>query len=251
MVTALATYVESAVPSTILALTFRDPATYIANCTALKAGNYKRTFAQYDNVDDNSGLTSVAGIIGYAMGNNTTTSKAFTLAYKSVIGLVAISTLTSVQLSALLAVNCNVYINQATSYNLFRQGKMADGTSFDEVLYLDMLVEQIKYNIMYALTTQPKIPQTDSGITTLSNAVANACDVFVTTGFIAPGIWSGDTILMLKTGDALSAGYLVQFASLASQSQADREARIAPSCYVCAKLAGAIEHIVIGITVNR
>ena len=55
----------------------------------------------------------------------------------------------------------------------------------------------------------------------------------------------------LKTGDALSTGYMVLADTLANQSQADRDARKSPPIYVAVKMAGAIEHVVIGIVVNR
>lgn len=248
---ALATYVESAIPSTILAVSINDSAKYVSYMTALKAGNYRRTLSMYDNLANNANKTAISGIIGYAMGVNVPDAPAFTLAYKSITGLEAYTTLSAADLTALLALYGNVYINQATVYNLFRQGTMADGISFDEVLYLDMLTEQIKTNIMLALTTLPKIPQTNEGINILTNTISNACEEFVAKDFIAPGTWTGPNVLNLSTGDALSRGYLVQFASLSSQSQIDREARKAPNCYVCVKLTGAIEHVTIAITVNR
>ena len=45
--TALATYVESAVPSTMLAVSINDVGDYIAYMTALKGGSYRRTMVQY------------------------------------------------------------------------------------------------------------------------------------------------------------------------------------------------------------
>ena len=85
----------------------------------------------------------------------------------------------------------------------------------------------------------------------MTDAIADACELSVASGFLAPGVWTGPAILNLNTNDALSRGYLVQFDSLTNQAQADREARIAPNCYVAVKTAGAIEHVVISVTVNR
>lgn len=247
----LASYVQSALPSTMLALTFRASGAYATLIGALNSGNYSRTISMYDAMTDNAGKTAIAGIIGYAMGANTEGALAYTLAYKQIVGLTADDTLTEGELTALLAINGNIYINQATKYNIFRQGKMAGGTSFDEILYLDMLVEAIKINVMSALTTSLKIPQTNAGVNILLDAVADACEGFVGIGFLAEGVWNGPAVLSLKTGDALSRGYLVQFETLESQSQVDRDARIAPNCYVAVKTAGAIEHVVIAVTVNR
>lgn len=249
--TALATYVESAIPSTALAVNIIGAAKYIPYMTALKTGGFRRTISMYDSVAANAGKTAIAGIIGYAMGNNIQGAPAFTLAYKSITGIEAFTSLTSANLTALLAQNGNVYINQASYYNLFRQGIMANGVSFDEVLYLDMLTEKIKENIMIALTTLPKIPQTNEGVNILTNTISEACEEFVESNFLAPGKWTGPNVLNLQTNDTLSNGYLVQFTSLTDQLQVDREARKAPNCYVCLKVSGAIEHVVIAVTVNR
>lgn len=247
----VAELVEAMLPSSILALTFKTKATYLELMNALKANRYDRTISMFDDVAANAGKTGIAGIIGYAMGANAANMPAFTLAYKQIIGLKSMENITSAELSNLMKANGNVYVNQANYYHLFRQGRMASGKNFDEILYLDMLVERIKSNTMTALTIYPKIPQTNEGINILTNAIENACEDFVEKGFLAPGIWTGPTILNLNTNDALSNGYLVQFAPLETQSQADRENRIAPNCYVCIKTAGAIEHLVISIVVNR
>lgn len=249
--TALASYIESASPSSILTISINDSTKYASFMQALKTGKYRRTMSMFDDIDANVGKTAIAGIIGYAMGMNIPGGQSFTLAYKPIVDLEAYTSLSSDDLVALLELNGNVYINQATYYNLFRQGKMSNGVSFDEVMYLDILTEKLKENIMVALTSLPKIPQTNEGINILVNTISEACEESVERGFIAPGIWTGQNVLSLSTGDALSRGYLVQFAELQDQLQADREARKAPNCYVCIKTAGAIEHVVIAITVNR
>lgn len=250
-VTALASYIESASPSSILAISINDDAKYVAYMQALKTGKYRRTMSMFDDIDANAGKTAIAGIIGYAMGANVPGSQSFTLAYKPIVGIEAYTSLDADDLNALLLTNGNVYVNQATFYNMFRQGTMSNGVSFDEIMYLDILTEKIKENIMIALTSLPKIPQTNEGINILTNTISEACEDSVERGFLAPGVWTGQNVLSLSTGDALSRGYLVQFTSLQDQLQTDREARKAPNCYVCVKTAGAIEHIVIAITVNR
>lgn len=247
----IAEIVESLTPSSILALTFRDSLTYLDLMNALKANAYDRTISMFDNVSINEGKTGIAGIMGYAMGANSANMPAFTLAYKQIIGLKSMDGITGEAFTSLLNANGNAYVNQANYYHLFRQGKVASGKNFDEIIYLDMLVEKIKSNTMTSLIIHPKIPQTNEGINILTNAIENACEEFVDKGFLAPGVWTGANVLSLRTNDALSKGYFVQFAPLETQSQVERENRIAPSCYVCIKTAGAIEHLVISITVNR
>lgn len=250
-IVALATYIESATPSSLLALTLTDPSTYEAILTDLEENEFSRTIAMYDDVLDNEDKTAIAAIIGYAMGANRSNLPAYTLAYKQLIGVKANEDISSVDLSSLLVKNGNIYINQASYYNLFRQGTMSSGVSFDEVLYIDMLVEKIKQNIMSILTTLPKVPQTNEGLNILANAIDDACEDFVGRGFLAPGVWAGPNVLALKKNDALSKGYLVQFSPLETQSSADRASRKAPNCYVCVKTSGSIEHVIISITVDR
>ena len=147
--------------------------------------------------------------------------------------------------------NGNVYVTRAEDYDLLQQGYMADGTSFDEILGLDMLENDIQLNVMDLLAQSRKVPQTAAGVASIINVINQACDKHVRTGFIAPGQWNGAQCLELMTGDYLDAGYLVQSDDLDSQPQADRDKRICPTIYVCVKLAGAIEFVVIEVNVNR
>lgn len=251
---AASTYIESATPASLIAYSFTNSSTYISMMNALKLGKFMKTISQYDDpttYTENAGKACIAGIIGYAMGNNNTLSNSYSLAYKSVSGLVPINNFTSSQLNALLAENGNIYINQGYYYNLFRQGKMASGDSFDEIVYIDMLVDQLKASLMNVLVNNPKVSQTEIGVSTLKVAITDVLERFRAIDFIAPGIWNGASVLSLEPGDALATGYFVQFDSIASQTAAQRAARIAPNCYICIKLAGAIEHVVISLVANK
>jgi hypothetical protein len=70
-------------------------------------------------------------------------------------------------------------------------------------------------------------------------------------GFIAPGKWNGPSIYTepdyapLQTGDMLEKGYMIMSEPIDFQSQADRDARIAPPIYVAIKLAGAIHTVMV------
>lgn len=246
----VAAYTESAKPASAYFYTTAD-----ADVLAGTAGNimetlkglkYRRTLGQYSKTN-----YAVASILGYAMGANTgLINSAYTLAYKSEVG-VATEDLTDSQVTDIKGVNGNVYINRGATYDVFEQGVMADGTPFDEIINLDMLSNNIQLAVMDLLTGYPKIPQTEDGVSLLINAINRPCSNARNIGFIAPGVWNAPSILDLSTGDMLSAGYLIMAESVASQSQADREARKAPPIYVCIKLAGAIEHVVINVQVNR
>lgn len=266
----LAAWAESAQPVTILAYTTGESVNLSLHEHAsgtdadedtegifkkLKAKGYRRSFGQYCNQPDTP--DAVAATMGYAMGANTgTINSAYTLAYKHLPGVTP-DDLTENQVSYIVGTstsegtNGNVYVNRQDSYNVLQQGRMADGTSFDEVVYLDMLKDHITLNVMDLLYQSPKIPQTNAGVTAIMGVINSACDEFVNIGFIAPGQWNGDGILSLKKGDMLAKGYLVQAEAVEAQSQADRDARKSPPIYVSIKLAGAIEWVTIQVNVNR
>ncbi len=260
----LAAWAESASPDTLLAYTTSDSSNLSDVQTGeageqtdaifkrLKAKNYRRSFGQYSKTSH-----AVAATMGYAMGQNRSTSNsAFTLAYKTLVG-VNTDDLTETQVqyvcgdSETSGVNGNVYVNRADSYDILQEGCMADGTYFDEILNLDMLKNEITLSVMDLLTSLPKIPNTDAGVSSIINVINVACNKFVKTGFIAPGVWNGGEVLNLENGTTLDAGYIVMAEAVADQSQADRDARKAPPIYVCIKTAGAIHYVTIAVNVNR
>ncbi|WNF07267.1 DUF3383 family protein [Brevibacillus borstelensis] len=212
----------------------------------LKGLGYSRTFGLFSS-------TAYAGaaVMGYAMGANTGgANSAYTLAYKALPG-VAPDPLTTTQVNYILGVNGNVYTTYGVNYKLLVQGTMASGVHFDEVLNLDMLKAEIQIGAVNALVAAKKIPQTEDGLSLLISAIEEQCEKSVTRGAIAPGVWKAAPILSLQPGDVLSKGYLVLAGRIADQTQDEREARKAPPIYVPVKMAGAIEHVVINVTVNR
>ncbi len=100
-------------------------------------------------------------------------------------------------------------------------------------------------------TSSSKIPQTDSGVNQLTNAIGGVCDAAVNNGLAAPGIWKADGFGQIVTGQYLKAGYYIYAQPIALQSQADRETRVAPPIQVAIKLAGAIQEMDVLINVNR
>lgn len=213
----------------------------------LKDANYDRSIGIYSTVD-----YAGAALMGRAMGLNTgAANSAFTLAYKDLKG-VAPEPVNTTQLNYILSVNGNVYTTYGANYKLLVQGTVASGRHFDEILDLDMLAAGIQIGVMNSLTGAPsKIPQTEDGLSLLLDAIETECEAAVTRGALAPGVWNAAPVLTLQKGDVLTKGYLVLAESMASQSQTDREARKAPPIYVPVKMAGAIEHAVINVIVNR
>ncbi len=257
---ACAAYIETATPSSVYAYTTSD-----ADCltgtasppdifTYLKSLNYARSIGQYSTIQDGvypNNIYGIVGIMGYACGQNSgLANSAFTLKFKQEVGI-AVEPLSSTQINVIEGNNGNVYLEYGNYYTIFEQGKMANGTFFDERINLDMLVNNLQLTIMDLLYQNPKIPQTDAGVTQLIEACNEACDEAVRIGFLGPGTWTGANILNLKTDDPLPNGYLVQAAPLSTQTQADRELRKSVPLYIAIKEAGAVHSVLIGVYVNR
>lgn len=248
-ITSIAAYIQSASPNSAFfydthdtAVTSGTAGNVMATCQTNK---YSRTFGVWST-------SNYAGsaAMGVAMGNNTgLANSAFTMAYKSLSGISSES-LTNAQVNTITGYNGNVYTAYGNSYNILSGGLMADGSYFDNILNQDIMTLAIQTASMNVLTSNPKVPYTDAGVNTFVTAISAACNGFLTAGYIAPGVWTGNNILNLKTGDTLSNGYAVLADKVANQTSANRSARTFPAIYVALKLAGAIEHLTIAVNVT-
>lgn len=246
---AVAGYIQSATPLSVYFYDTQDAAVLAGTTpnvmSTLQADAYGRTWGQYSTT-----AHAAAAAMGIAMGLNTgLANSAYTLAYKTEVGVTP-EVLTTAQVTAVKGWNGNVYTSYGGQYNLLVQGDTANGTPFDQVLNLDLLTVNIQTAVMNALTESPKIPQTDAGVSILVNDIMAVCAQAATQGILAPGVWNAAPVLGLQTGAALSTGYLVLAATIASQTSAQISARQAPPIYACVLMAGAIEHVVIGVVVN-
>lgn len=116
--------------------------------------------------------------------------------------------------------------------------------------YFDVVYENLalKFNAQMALynalkASGTKLPQTESGVTVLKNALGNVFQQFVRNGVISAGEWnSAQTFGDPETfrANIRNQGWYVYSVPVAQQSQADREARIAPYIQGACKRAGAI-----------
>lgn len=213
----------------------------------LKAASMKNTFALYSETP-----FAAAGAMGLSMGMaKRTAGSAFALSYKTIAG-VAGDPLTEAEVEAFKNVCANVYITRGGAFSGIERGVMADGSPYDEVMGLHRLSSDIQSAVMELLSnTRTKIPHTDAGMLQFITAINGELEKSRAYGFIAPGVWTGEDVLALETGDTLETGYLTQAEPVASQTRAERSARKAPAIYVCAKLAGAIEHVVIQVEIDR
>lgn len=239
--------------SRVFAVTSSDPGIIDSASTtdiasALKAAGYSRTFVQYSTKSKYAALSAFgrAFTVNFT-GNNTT----LTLKFKTEPG-VTYETLTSSQAAAIDAKNANVYVYYANDTAILQQGVMSNGDFFDERHGLDWLQNYVQtnlFNLLYTSTT--KIPQTEAGITRLLTNVEQSLDQAVSNGLVAPGVWNGGDIGQISSGDTLTKGYYVYAQPLATQAQADREARKAPLIQAAIKLAGAVHYADVQINVVR
>lgn len=191
------------------------------------------------------------GAMAYPMGQiSDKANSSFTVGLKSIPGCLTDS-YTSQQVRNIESNYGNVYISRGSYYNLLEEGRVFSGAWYDEIIQLDKLANTIQLDVMDLLYQNPKIAQTEGGVSRIMAKISGACQTAVKTGFIAPGQWNGVEVLNLTSGDYLPDGYLVQAESINDQSQADRDARKCPYIYVAVKLAGAIQSVVIQIDVNR
>lgn len=249
----VASAIESASLSRILAITVNDPQTIDTASTTdlasrLKAAKYARTFVQYSTSSKYAALSAFSRAFTVNFNGSNTT---ITLKFKQEPGI-TYEALTVNQAAALDAKNCNVFVYYQNDTAILQQGVMANGDFFDERHGLDWLQNYVQTNLFNMLyTSTSKVPQTDAGVTRLLANVEQSMDQAVTNGLVAPGIWSGGPVGQLASGETLTKGYYVYAQPLAEQAQADREARKAPLIQVACKLAGAVHYADVQINVVR
>ncbi|CAQ83659.1 MULTISPECIES: DUF3383 domain-containing protein [Photorhabdus] len=249
----VADYIESASVSRIYGHTVQKTSVLDADVgtdtgSKLKEGNYQRTLWQYSTGKP----YIVASLMGRMFtvnfnGNNTT----ITLKFKQEPAVTA-ENLTATQANALKKKNGNVFVKYNNDTAIIQEGVMANGDFIDERHGLDWLQNYVQnnlYNLLYTSTS--KIPQTDEGVTRLMTNVEQSLAQAVMNGLIAHGVWGGDPIGALNTGETLTKGYYVYAPPIATQAQADREARKVPVIQCAIKLAGAVHYADVIINVNR
>lgn len=253
---ALALWAESAVPPSIYMIDTSDADARAGQAgnvfSVLKGDNYNRTIGLWSTV-----LYAGAAAMGRAMGLNTgLANSAFIIDFKTLVGVtpenLALSNpLSENDIQTIEGNNGNVYIERGGFYDFFEKGAMPSGRWLDQIINSDMLAVNIQLNVMDLLYGTPKIPQTEAGVNQIVHVINQACDQAVTVGYLAPGTWMGlINILKLYPGDPMPRGYVVQSQTVASQSNADRQARKAPPIYVACHEAGGVQGVLIQVNVD-
>lgn len=180
-------------------------------------------------------------------GSNTAT----TMNLKSLVGIVADTTLNQTDKDAAIAAGVDVNVNVGGITCLLISG---ENGWFDEIyneLWFKLALQIAGFNFLRSTNT--KIPQTDLGMDGLKNAYRQVCQQAVTNGFLSPGAWTSPDVFgnpQLLIASVAGIGFYVYSSPIALQSQADREDRVAPLVQIAAKAAGAIQKSNVIVAVN-
>ena len=103
-----------------------------------------------------------AGVMGRAMGlSRTHKDAAFSLCYKD-IGSATVCDFTQANVTAIKALNGNVYVSRMKGSAGIENGALASGLRFDEILYLDRIVYEIQTGVYRLMRSETRLPQNDS-----------------------------------------------------------------------------------------
>lgn len=232
---------------TIQSTTVLDGAHTDDLASVLKAGGYSRSWCQYSSSSAYAAASffARASTVDFDADNST-----ITLKFKTEPG-VAAETITATQANTLAAKNCNVFVNYDNGTAIIEEGKMSSGVFFDERHGLDWFENALQTAIWNLLRSSKKVPQTDAGATRLIAVAEKVCAQAVTNGLFAPGVWNGDNIGKLKSGETMPTGFYVYAQPVSAQSQGNREARQSVPVQIAAKGAGAVHGVDLVVTFNR
>jgi hypothetical protein len=251
--TSVAGYIQAATNKHIYGVSTQEAGTLSSVSTTdvaylLKQLGYRRAVVQYSS----SNPYSVCSLLGRILTTNyNANNSVITLMYKQEPGIVA-ENLNSTQIAALEAKYANVFVAYNNNTAIIEKGTASSGDFLDIITGTDWLALTIQtsvFNLLYTTTT--KIPQTDPGNHLLVTTVESVCSQGVVNGLLAPGVWNAGGFGALVQGDFMPKGFYVYAPPIATQTQADREARKSVVIQVAAKLAGAIHTVDIIVNVNR
>lgn len=250
---AVQAFIEAANPPHYFGVTTQQAAVLTSGDTSnvayqLMQLGYRHDAVQYSSESPYAVMSYLARILTTNWNANNST---ITLDLKQEPGLAGES-LTTAQADNVASYNANVFAKYNNDTAVIQNGQSSSGDYTDTVIGCDWLRGQIQtncFNALYGSTS--KIPQTDAGNHVLATAIEAACQVGVRNGLIAPGVWNTQGFGQLKQGDFLPTGYYVYAPPIASQPQADREARRSVAFQVAVKMAGAIQTVNVVVNVNR
>lgn len=218
----------------------------------MKAQGYTRAVGQFSTTNPYAAVSLMARamVVDFDQPNST-----ITLKFKKEPG-VAAEALTTTEAAALKVKNANYYVSRSAGsdgFLMIEEGVTGSGRFIDEVHGLDWLEATLQvaaFNAMATATT--KIPLTDAGAAKIVLRLKkDGFDKAVRNGLLAPGVWDGENLGEVTSGDLLPAGYYVYASPVADQSSTDRDLRKAPPISAICIGAGAIHSATIAVTFQR
>ena len=212
----------------------------------LHAANSRRVIAMYA-----SAVSDASGVMGAAMGLQAAhAASAFSLCYKPVGGMLP-SALTQSQVDAIENLGGNVYVTRGYTHTLLEKGSTPSGYRYDEVLYLDMIAEDLQNAAVSLLAENPdKLPQTDDSSAQFMNAFSSVLIGYTNRGILATAPWRGSAVGSFSAGDYIENGFALWADSYDNQPEADRAAHKAVPIQCALTLAGSLESVVITVNVR-
>lgn len=233
---------------------FSDPASAIAAAGPLDTLKDRRSNRTIFFVTDDSDnvFQSAAALMGRVLGlNGYNKNGAFSIAFKDLFGIET-SGLGKSVVDDVKAKNGTVYITRGYNYNLVESGATGSGLRVDEVLYLDMMFNEMQNGIMELFqANNVRLGQVDSTSARFINVLCGVLNNWAARGVIAEGEWKGNAIGNLERGDIVQNGYYMFCDSYIHQSQADREARKAMPIKIALVMAGSVENVELSVYAQR
>ena len=180
-------------------------------------------------------------------GSNSTSTRNL----KTLIGITPDSTITQTIFGNAETAGVDLYSSFAGAPSVISNGA---NLYFDRVYNLIWLVSALQvagFNSLATVTT--KVPQTEPGMDLLKGALRSVMELSVFNSFIAPGQgnsseWFGSQVDF--DANILQVGFYIFSAPVTSQSQAERNSRVAPLIQIAAKEAGSIHSAIINVSIE-
>ena len=207
----------------------------------------KRAVCMYCTSD----VYDAAGMMGVAMGYSINAKAApFALCYKGIASAVA-NDITQEDVNSIKAINANVFVARTKRGAKVENGSTSSGLRYDEMLYVDMIVNEIQNGLYDMIAESPtKLPLTDATTSLFIGEVYRILENYYNIGVLADASWRGRTVGDIAAGDIVSHGYYAYAESFDTQSDADRIAHKAMPITVLICQSGAVESIVINLDVQ-
>ncbi len=209
--------------------------------TTLKDAGLTHTRCMYYSLAEDDALDFAAGYASRLMSINfDAANTALTMHLKDITGIVADTGVSQTIHDSAKIAGVDIYADIGVPKVMISGANLFSDQIYTR-LALKVRLQIAGFNFLAQTTT--KIPQTEIGMDGLKAAYRTIMALFVNAGVYAPGAWNsaetfGDPADQIR--NIAERGYFIFSESVASQAQAERDARIAPLVQIAAKEAGAI-----------